>query len=104
MNLPRPPHGFSESHAFAELGDYQLLHILARLIKAGSEGCAGADLLSPDSRIDSRELLQRMKRLAAVGLVRGEVRGRGTHYFVKPNAVAALIAALHGDLYTYRGE
>lgn len=94
----------SETDAFAELSHSYQLHILARLVKAGSEGCAGPDLLSPGDRTDPRELVQRMKRLAAVGLIHGEVRGRVVHYFVKPKAVDALIAALRGNLYTYPGE
>lgn len=98
--MPRP----HETHAFAELGDSYQLHILVRLIKAGSQGCAGPDLLSPTTRMDSRALVQRLKRLATVGLIHGEVRGRVVHYFVKPKAVEALIAALRGDRYAYPGE
>ncbi|BAV99851.1 hypothetical protein CATMIT_01679 [Catenibacterium mitsuokai DSM 15897] len=92
---------FDEAAAFAELGDSYQLQIFSHLAKAGSEGCAGPGLLSPGSRMDSRELVHRMKRLAAVGLVHGEVRGRVVHYFVKAQAAQALIAALRGDLYTY---
>lgn len=90
---------FHESHAvelakgFQALADPVRLHLLSLIAANGSIGACVCDLVEPSGR-SQPTVSHHLRILREAGLVTTERRGTWAWYFVEPDRVAALKAAL----------
>lgn len=91
--------GFDETDAaelaagFGALADPVRLHLLSLITSAGEVGACVCDLIEPSGR-SQPTVSHHLKILREAGLVTTEKRGRWAWYFVVPERVTALKAAL----------
>lgn len=91
--------GFDETDAaelaagFGALADPVRLHLLSLIASAGPAGACVCDLVEPSGR-SQPTVSHHLKVLREAGLVTTEKRGRWVWYFMVPERIAALKAAM----------
>lgn len=78
---------------FHALADPVRLHLLSMITAGGERGACVCDLVEPSGR-SQPTVSHHLKILREAGLVASEKRGVWAWYFVRPERVAALTAAL----------
>ncbi len=78
---------------FGALADPVRLHLLSLITAAGADGVCVCDLVEPSGR-SQPTVSHHLKVLREAGLVAADKRGRWAWYFVVPDRIAALKAAL----------
>lgn len=81
------------ANGFGALSDPVRLQLLSLIAASAADGMCVCDLIAPSGR-SQPTVSHHLKILREAGLVRAEKRGRWAWYFVVPERVAALSAAL----------